>query len=123
MGCFLAFLLAGCATSTPQADAYLLKNRSIPNSFRIENVPFIQQSAGFCGPAALAMALQANGQKVSVEEIVPQVFTPLAKGTFQTDLISASRRHGMLALPVEGIENLLSEVAAGHPVIVFENLV
>ena len=123
LGFFILVLgLAGCATSTQQVDTFLLKNHSIPNSMAIDNVPFIQQSAGFCGPAALTMVLLAQGKTVSVEDIAPQVFTPLSKGTFQTDLISASRRQGMLALPVEGLENLLSEIAAGHPVIVFENL-
>jgi tetratricopeptide (TPR) repeat protein len=43
-------------------------------------------------------------------------------GSLQTDLISSSRRQGMLAIPIEGLNALIREVAAGHPVIVFENL-
>jgi tetratricopeptide (TPR) repeat protein len=68
------------------------------------------------------MALQSNGQNVSLQELESQVFTPGMNGSLKTDLISASRRQGMLAIPIEGLEPLIREVAAGHPVIVFENL-
>lgn len=118
----IALALTGCATSSPQTDVYLLKNPSISKSFKIENMPFIEQAVGYCGPATLAMALQFNGKNISEQDMAAQVFTPGMKGTFQSDMISASRRQGMLAIPIQGLDHLLTEVSSGHPVIVFENL-
>jgi tetratricopeptide (TPR) repeat protein len=62
------------------------------------------------------------GKKVSVDQIAQQVYTPAMKGSLQLDMITASRRQGMLAIPIEGFDALFSEISAGHPVIVFENL-
>lgn len=117
-----AVVLAGCATTARQTDAFLKKPHMLPRSHVIEGVPFVEQTAGHCGPATLTMALNWAGKKITVDEAASQVFTPGAQGSFQADMISASRRNGMLALPIEGVDALLAEVAAGHPVIVFENL-
>jgi tetratricopeptide (TPR) repeat protein len=68
------------------------------------------------------MALNWAGKNISIDEIASQVYTPGVKGTLQSDLISASRRQGLIAIPIEGLSALLTEIAAGHPVIVFENL-
>jgi hypothetical protein len=118
--------LTGCASQTPQVDRLLTddntETRSERRAHQIENVPFINQSAGHCGPATLAMVMKSYGRMTSVDELAGQVYTPGANGTFQTDMISASRRNGMLAIPIEGFTSLLGEVSAGHPVIVFENL-
>lgn len=116
------FILAGCASATPQSDRLLSQTLKIPAEVKIENVPFVEQSANYCGPATLSMALQWAGRPVSLQEVAPQLYTPGLHGTLQADMITASRRQGMIAVPLEGMENLLREVAAGHPVIVFENL-
>lgn len=116
------FLVMGCASATPQADALLTNEFGSPSSKIIANVPFIEQQAGHCGPATLAMVLKWAGQDVSADGLASQVFTPGLKGSLQTDMISASRRRGMMAVPIEGLTALLAEVKAGHPVIVFENL-
>jgi len=118
----VAFFLMGCASATPQADALLANEFYSPSSKIIANVPFIKQQAGHCGPATLAMVLKWAGQDVSADGLASQVFTPGLKGSLQTDMISASRRRGMMAVPIEGLTALLAEVKAGHPVIVFENL-
>jgi len=117
-----AILSVGCASSTKQVDQLLSSSTSLPRSHQIENVPFINQAAGHCGPATLAMAMNWSGKMISVDEIAPLVYTPGSHGTFQADMISASRRLGMLAIPIEGFAPLLVEVSSGHPIIVFENL-
>ena len=119
----LALAHFGCATETHQTDA-LLKNYpvNLSRSHEILNVPFIDQSIGHCGPATLTMLLNWNGKNISVQEIAQQVYTPEVKGSFPSDMISASRRHGMMAVTIEGLNALLTEVQSGHPVIVFENL-
>jgi hypothetical protein len=37
-------------------------------------------------------------------------------------MIAAARRHGRIAYPISGANALLNEIAAGHPVIVLQNL-
>ncbi len=122
LSAFAALALVGCATSARQTEAFLKKPHTLPPEHVIEGVPFVEQSAGHCGPATLTMAMNWAGKRASVDEVASQVFTPGAKGSFQIDMITAGRRNGMLALPIEGVDALLTEVAAGHPVIVFENL-
>lgn len=118
----VALSLSGCATRAVQTETLLADRSSRPAHAETTSVPFENQTAGHCGPATLAMVLRWAGKPVSVDEISKQVYTPGAKGSFQADMISASRRQGMMAVPIEGMPALLDEVAAGHPVIVFENL-
>jgi tetratricopeptide (TPR) repeat protein len=118
----LAVFISGCASSTKQADSLLSVKTSLPDKIEISNVPFIKQEAGHCGPATLTMAMKAVGKEVELATITSQVYSPNMKGTFQTDMMSATRRQGMLAIPIENLDGLLTEVAAGNPVIIFENL-
>lgn len=121
-GSILILSLSGCASSTKQVDALKHAQLDIPKTIQIKDVPFIEQKEGHCGPATLAMALEWAGKHEKLSEVTSQVYTPGSHGSFQMDMISSARRQGMLALQVSGVQNLLREVAAGHPVIVFENL-
>lgn len=118
----LAVFISGCASSTKQVDSFLAEQTSLPDAVEISNVPFINQEVGHCGPATLTMAMMAVGKEVELATITSQVYTPNMKGTLQTDMMSATRRQGMLAIPIENLNSLLTEVAAGNPVIIFENL-
>lgn len=122
----LALSLIACASATPQADALLSTHSSFPRGHQIAHqiaqVPFIEQKAGYCGPATLAMAMGALGRETTPEALGAQAYTPGTKGTFQEDMISTSRRQGFMAIPIHGMQALLAEVRANHPVIVFENL-
>jgi len=88
----------------------------------VANVPFFPQEEYQCGPAALAMTLDWSGVPVQPAGLTPEVFTPDLKGSLQSALIGATRRHGRVAYPISGSEALLAEVAAGNPVIVLVNL-
>jgi len=124
----IAFQLvfAGCATAPRQTEAFLKSPYDIPDVARIESVPLLKQAEYFCGPATLAMALNwartPETAPVTPDEVADEVYSPSKKGAFPWDLISASRRRGMLAVPIRGVSALLHEVAAGHPVIVLQNL-
>jgi tetratricopeptide (TPR) repeat protein len=89
---------------------------------RIAAVPFSAQTDNQCGPAALAMVLQFSGVPVTAAQLQAAVYTPGRKGSFQSGMITAARRHGRLAYPIQGLDCLLREVAAGNPVIVLQNL-
>ena len=85
-------------------------------------MPFFPQEKYYCGPAALAMVLSWSGLPVTQEEIAAQVYTPGREGTLQSDMVAGARRHGRLAVPVTRLSDLTAELAAGHPVVVFQNL-
>jgi hypothetical protein len=85
-------------------------------------VPFYTQESHQCGPAALAMVLQWSGDQVHPEDLVDKVYVPDRKGSLQSSLISGARRYGRLAYPISGDDCLLKEIAAGHPVVVLQNL-
>lgn len=119
----LVLALSGCVSSTKQTDELLhLSFQEFQKPVQIPNVPFVNQEVGQCGPATLTMAMNYLGKDVGVDEIAKQVYTPGMKGTLQTDMVTAARRHGLVAVPLDSLESLLREVSAGNPVIVFENL-
>lgn len=93
-----------------------------PVTCEIESVPFFSQKAFQCGPSSLAMVLAWSGVAVGPDDVAPEVFTPSQKGSLQPAMISAARRRGRVAYPVSGPDALLREVAAGHPVVVLQNL-
>jgi tetratricopeptide (TPR) repeat protein len=68
------------------------------------------------------MVLNWTGDAVSPDELAPQLYTPGRRGTFQAEMVTAARRRGRVAFPVGDLASLLTEVAAGHPVVVLQNL-
>ncbi len=85
-------------------------------------MPFFPQEDYYCGPAALAMVLNWSGLPISQDELAPQVYTPDKQGSLPSDVVAAARRHGRLAVQVADLPDMLHEVAAGNPVLVFQNL-
>lgn len=116
-----ALLNFGCATK-PASVALENVSSSLPPSHKIPNVEFVDQETDFCGPATVTMALRWNGQDVDVVHVAEKVFTPGLSGSLPIDMVSANRRYGMLAMPVNNLESLLTEISANNPVIVFQNL-
>lgn len=116
------FLISGCVTRAVQTEALLSESHHLPSVALIKNIPFIDQAVGYCGPATLTMAMQHAGQDVKIEEIAQQVFTPGLKGSLQLHMISAARRNELTAIPIKNLSALLTEISAGNPVIIFENL-
>jgi hypothetical protein len=119
-GALLFAVLAGCAT--PQTDRLLETRAALPSRAEVAGVPFFPQEQYYCGPAALAMVLSWSGLPVTQDQIAPQVYTPAREGTLASDMVAAARRNGRLAVPVNQLPDLTAELAAGHPVVVFQNL-
>jgi len=113
-------LTVGCAHLS--LEQYSLSVSGLPRSVEIPSVPFYPQQDHHCGPAAMAMVLQWNGEDLSPRDLVPEIFTPSRQGSLQPALIAAARRHNRLTYPIKGLQALLTELAAGHPVIVLQNL-
>ena len=112
----LVIALAGCAAPGPPRAAG-------PHAVELTRVPFFPQDSYQCGPAALAEVLSFTGAPVHPETLEPYLYLPARKGTLQAEMIAQARRHGRLVYPVEGsIGAVTAEVAAGHPVLVLQNL-
>jgi tetratricopeptide (TPR) repeat protein len=112
--------LAACATPAAVERAQL--RTALPQRAEVAGVPFEPQDELYCGPAALAMALTWSGPAITQAELAPEVYTPGREGTLPPDLVAAARSHGRLAVPVADLGDLLAELAAGHPVLVLQNL-
>jgi hypothetical protein len=115
----LVLALSGCGLLS---SGQLIRKPGGPARAMVDNVPFFAQEELQCGPAALAMTLNWSGAAVQPSDLTPEVFTPDLKGSLQSALIGATRRHGRVAYPITGSEALLAEVSTGNPVIVLVNL-
>jgi tetratricopeptide (TPR) repeat protein len=119
-GLAVLLTLAGCATA--EVTALRGGAHGLPLRAEVGGVPFHPQQDQYCGPAALATVLGWAGVPTDQDATASAVFTPGREGTLGHDLIGAARRHGRLAIPVADLPSLLAEVAAGHPVLVLQNL-
>ena len=128
----LVLLLSACAT--PQADRLTAgldgtearteqAGSGLPVAALVEDVPFFGQNEFQCGPAALAMLARHAGVQVLPDDLTQQVYVPRRQGSFQTEMLTATRRQELVPYPLRPeLEDLMHEVAAGHPVLVFQNL-
>jgi tetratricopeptide (TPR) repeat protein len=120
---FLCSLLSGCSLIAPQTSVLRAQRPAdLPRQIELTQVPFFPQEDYFCGPAALAMALNAAGIKVSPDDLVEQVYLPGRKGSLQVEMVAAARRRGLVAIELAPqLTDMLREIAGGTPVIVLEN--
>ena len=116
-------MLSGCA-STPQSSLIRTKlPDSLPLAVELKDTPFYPQTAYQCGPAALATLLQFHGIETTPEALSGQIYIPARKGSLQIEMTAAARRHDMLAYPLAPqLLDLFTEIAAGNPVLVLQNL-
>jgi len=119
-GLLLVSMLGACAT--PQTSRLLAEGGNLPRQAEVADVPFYPQKEYYCGPAALAMVMTWSGEPVTRDELAPEVYTASRQGTLRNDMVAAARRRGRLAVQVGDVESLLAEIAAGNPVVVFQNL-
>jgi tetratricopeptide (TPR) repeat protein len=108
---------AGCA-GTPFNTHDMAPGRDV---IEIEGVPAFKQAENQCGPAALASILVWSGVDVTPSDLSEKVYDPESKGSLQISLVAAARRHGRVAYEINGMDALLSELAAGNPVLVLVN--
>jgi hypothetical protein len=123
----LALLLSGCAALAPLVpQTYALRTAwpvGVPQKTELASVPFFPQLDYQCGPAALATVLTHTGVALTPEALVDQVWVPARKGSLQLEMLSAPRQHGRVTYRLApSFADLLREVAAGHPVIVLQDV-
>jgi hypothetical protein len=116
----LNLILTGCGGAWhrhwPQPGEYG------PTAYELDSVPFYPQKDYQCGPAALAMMLQWSGISATPDLLTPEVYTPSRKGSLQSAMIAATRRHSRVAYVISGPNAMLEEMRAGNPIIVLQNL-
>lgn len=109
-----ALLLSACA---------LLPYRPSPPAAGLLDVRFWPQQAYQCGPAALAMALNASAVEVTPQALVDVVYLPARHGSLQAEMLAAPRRYERIAYRVptrfSALETMLQ---ARLPVVVLLNL-
>ena len=119
------FYCLGLIACSAQIEATRLASlrENLPTQTTVNGVPFYPQQQYHCGPAALAMLLTWSGIQRQPEQLTEYVFLPAKSGSMQADMLATARRHGRIAYPVTtGLEGLGQELAAGHPVLVLQNL-
>ena len=122
-GVLVCALLSACATPQVTRLHETELAHTVAAQAAVANVPFFAQKEYECGPAALAMVLSAAGVAVTPDALVDQVYLPARKGSLQVEMLAATRQRGLIAYPLKpDVQDLLQEVAAGHPVLVFQNL-
>jgi hypothetical protein len=114
-------LIAGCVARGPVLSAS--GQGDIPTRVDLEQTPFFPPDEYQCGPAALATVLSASGQPVVPADLVPEVYLPERRGSLQPELLASARRRDRLpyVLPPT-TEAIVSQLAAGIPVLVLQKL-
>ena len=126
--CFLLVALAvtvvsGCATAPQSTRLASAPPAGLPERVELTETPFFPQEAYQCGPAALATVLVWQGLEVDPEDLVAEVYVPERRGSLQAEMRAAARARGLVAYRLQPeLADILAEVAAGNPVLVFQNL-
>lgn len=117
-------LLGGACTTLPDGGGAISGwPEEASGQVLLDETPFFPQEAYQCGPAALAAVLVASGIEVQPDDLVDEVWLPARRGSLQTELLAATRQRERIAYVIEpALEALVSELDAGHPVLVLLDL-
>ncbi|PUE57570.1 hypothetical protein B9Z36_06490 [Limnohabitans sp. Rim8] len=117
----LVLSLVGCA-SVPLSNGFAHSSQ-LARQVELQDVAFYPQTQDQCGPAALATVLHHAGIERTLQQLEADVYVPQRQGSLPLEMLGGARRAGVLPylLKTEP-QALLQEVAAGHPVVVLQNL-
>lgn len=117
----MAVLAAGCTGNARLAD--IAAPAGLPAAVDLDATPFHPQLEHQCGPSALATVLGAAGQPVAPETLAGEIYVPEREGSLQPEIVAALRARDLLPYPVgPELRSVLTEVAAGRPVLVLQRL-
>jgi len=116
---FLLAVCSGCAYTPPAGS----RAGEFSSASELIDTPFYPQERYQCGPAALMTVLTASDVETSVENLVRQVYIPAQEGSLQAEMLAATRAAGRIPYRIDGnLAALSSELQAGRPVLVLQNL-
>ena len=113
-------LIAGCAGNqrVMMADIELQST-----AIELVDTPFYPQITDQCGPSALATILNVAGVDVSPLRLKSNIYIPGRQGSLQLEMLAATRSYERVPYILEaGISAVFSELEAGRPVLVLQNL-
>jgi tetratricopeptide (TPR) repeat protein len=123
-------LLAGCSGMgsysgltfpVPPEHPVMPANLNIPRHSELQGLAAYSEP-NQSGPSALALAFTYAGKSVTPNEAAELVNLPAGREATQDEMLAAARQMGLLPYVLNGkLWDLLTEVAAGHPVIVMQN--
>lgn len=119
-----ALFLSACATAPLQYTEVIGDDSPYQSPIEHTETPFYPQEEFQCGPAALATVLQVSGvSDADPDVLAEQVYLPERRGSLQMELLGATRRANRIPyVMAPNIESLLTELYAGNPVLVLQNL-
>jgi tetratricopeptide (TPR) repeat protein len=115
-----AFLtLTGCSSIPTAISSY----GPAPSPLELVDTPFYSQQQFQCGPAALTTLLTASGVQTTPAAVKEQVYLPAREGSLQAEILAATREADRVPYVLApGLASITSELAAGRPVLVLQNL-
>jgi tetratricopeptide (TPR) repeat protein len=121
--CAVVLILASCAAGKGRYLDSLLDPGKDPPLLELSEVPFFPQRAHHCGPSSLATLLTFSGVDVTPDDLADMVYLPGREGSLTLELKAASRRLGRMPYRLAAeLEEVVHELQAGRPVLVFLNL-
>ncbi len=121
--CAVALVLVSCGLGRGNYLGSLLDPGKDPPLFELSEVPFFPQRAHHCGPSSLATLLVFSGVDVTPDDLAAMVYLPGREGSLTLELTAAARRLGRMPYRLAAeLEDLIRELRAGRPVLVFLNL-
>ena len=121
-GVFFLLMLAAC--STPQTKALRSPTHlNLAAHVELREVAYFPQDEYQCGPASLAMIFHSAGINIEPEQLKDYLYIPDKQGSLQIEMLAATRRQGLLAYLLQPkLQDVLTEISAGNPVVVLQNL-
>ncbi len=117
----LALSLLGCASAPPVKG--FEPSSQLPVDVELSHIAFYPQTQDQCGPAALATVLEHAGVVRTLQQLEADVYVPQRQGSLQLEMLGGARRAGVLPYLLQGeLQAVWQEVAAGHPVVVLQNV-
>ena len=132
----LLSLLISLFISACSSTSYLPTTQNKLPSQQQLDVPFFPQNKYHCGPAALAGIFNFHEKNITPDGIAKQIYLPEKKGSLQLEVKAAIRQAELLPYQLsphssserfngetnQPFNKLLTEIAAGRPVLVLQNL-
>jgi ABC-type bacteriocin/lantibiotic exporter with double-glycine peptidase domain len=123
--CLLALgLLSGCASPPPMTPIEFAALPTLQGEvYHLRSVPFYPDDTDQCGPATLASVLTYWGFPTEPPVLKEEIYMSRLGGSLPLDLLLAAQARGLRAQTYSGtLENLKTELKAGHPVLALLNL-
>jgi tetratricopeptide (TPR) repeat protein len=112
-------VLGACSTLPSDVRNY----GTLTQAIELGDTPFIPQERYQCGPAALLTVLSVSNATPPLDEVVERVYLPGSQGSLQAEITATVRAYGRVPYVIDaGMSAIASEIQAGRPVMVLQNL-